>query len=95
MSLDHNKIVEIARLAMLEILPEDIESYATQLSRMHELINKLDQFDTDSIEPMTHPLDMVQRLRPDQVSETDQRELFQSIAPAVSDGLYLVPKVIE
>lgn len=47
------------------------------------------------MEPMAHPLDAVQKLRPDVVTETNQRDAFQAIAPATEDGLYLVPKVIE
>ena len=51
--------------------------------------------DTEGVEPMAHPQHMAQRLRPDEVTETDQREKFQRIAPLIEDGLYLVPKVIE
>ena len=59
------------------------------------LIDEMRQVATSGIEPMAHPLDAVQRLRPDAVTETDRRELYQSVAPAVEGGLYLVPKVIE
>lgn len=55
----------------------------------------MDEVDTRSVEPLAHPLDLSARLRPDQVTESDQRDLFQSIAPEVERGLYLVPKVIE
>jgi aspartyl-tRNA(Asn)/glutamyl-tRNA(Gln) amidotransferase subunit C len=95
MSLDHKKVHDIAHLARLEIKPEDVEGYASQLSRILNFVDQLNQINTESIEPMAHPLDMAQRLRPDLVSEANQRDRFQELAPAVSDGLYLVPKVIE
>jgi aspartyl-tRNA(Asn)/glutamyl-tRNA(Gln) amidotransferase subunit C len=59
------------------------------------LIDQLQAADTAGVEPMAHPLDAVQRLRADVVSEPDQRTALQAIAPAVADGLFLVPKVIE
>ena len=66
-----------------------------QLNRVLGLIDEMRAVDTAGCEPMAHALDVVQRLRPDAVTETDQHELFQSVAPAVEEGLYLVPKVIE
>jgi aspartyl-tRNA(Asn)/glutamyl-tRNA(Gln) amidotransferase subunit C len=79
----------------LSLPPEKVESYARQLSNILELVGQLSSAGTDQVPPMAHPLDMVQRLRPDAVSEENRREAFQNIAPAVENGLYLVPKVIE
>ena len=58
-------------------------------------VEQMEQVDVTGVEPMAHPQDMVQSLREDVVTEGDQRERFQSIAPATANGLYLVPKVIE
>lgn len=95
MSLTAQDVIKIAHLARLGIDPQDIESYTHDLSVMLDLMARMSELDTQGIEPMAHPLDQMQRLRPDVVTETDQREHFQAIAPAVEEGLYLVPKVIE
>ncbi|HAS75845.1 MAG TPA: Asp-tRNA(Asn)/Glu-tRNA(Gln) amidotransferase GatCAB subunit C, partial [Marinobacter adhaerens] len=65
------------------------------LGNILDLVDQLAAADTDSVEPMAHPLNAVQRLRADEVTETNQREAFQAIAPATENGLYLVPRVIE
>lgn len=95
MSLTSDQIRQVAHLARLELKPEQVQPYATQLSNIFEMVNKLTSASTDGVAPMAHPLEMTQRLRPDAVTETDQRERFQAQAPAVKHGLYLVPKVIE
>lgn len=95
MSLTSDQIRQVAHLARLELKPEQVQPYATQLSNIFEMVNKLTSARTDGVVPMAHPLEMTQRLRPDAVTETDQRERFQAQAPAVKHGLYLVPKVIE
>jgi len=95
MSLTANDVNKIAYLARLGIDTQDIESYAKDLSGMLDLVAQMSTVNTDDVAPMAHPLDQAQRLRPDQVSETSQREAFQAIAPQVEAGLYLVPKVIE
>lgn len=95
MSLTSDQIRQVAHLARLELKPEQVQPYATQLSNIFEMVNKLTSARTDEVAPMAHPLEMTQRLRPDAVTETDQRERFQAQAPAVKHGLYLVPKVIE
>ncbi|MGH8399606.1 MAG: Asp-tRNA(Asn)/Glu-tRNA(Gln) amidotransferase subunit GatC, partial [Gammaproteobacteria bacterium] len=79
----------------LSISDQDIPVYARTLSNILEFVAQLERAKTDGVAPMAHPLEMSQRLRPDQVSETDQRELYQQNAPQVEAGLYLVPKVIE
>ena len=89
---DVRKVARLARLAMNEA---EIESARTQLSGIFELIAEMQAVDTKGIEPMSHAQDVSQRLREDVVSEANQRELFQSIAPQVEAGLYLVPQVIE
>lgn len=95
MSLTADDVNKIAHLARLGIDKQDVESYTKDLSGMLELMARMGELDTGGVEPMAHPLDQVQRLRPDVVTETNQRDHFQAIAPKVEDGLYLVPKVIE
>ena len=95
MALDRDDVQNIAHLARLAIGEEDIPEYARNLSNIIDFVEQMGTVDTADVAPMAHPLDMVQRLREDQVSETDQREHFQKIAPSVEAGLYLVPKVIE
>ncbi len=88
-------VKNIATLARIQIDHQDIDGYARDLSGILDLVEQLNSAATDGITPMAHPLDRSQRLRPDRVTETNQRELFQSQAPQVESGLYLVPKVIE
>ncbi|MCB1734086.1 MAG: Asp-tRNA(Asn)/Glu-tRNA(Gln) amidotransferase subunit GatC [Gammaproteobacteria bacterium] len=95
MSLDANDVNKIAHLARLRIEEADVPGYAAQLSEILDLVEQMNAVDTRDVPPMAHPLDAVQRLRPDVVSETDQRDHFQTIAPQTEAGLYLVPKVIE
>jgi len=95
MSLTADDVNKIAYLARLGIDNQDIKSYAKDLSGMLELVAEMSNVNTDDVAPMAHPLDQEQRLRADQVTETNQREAFQAIAPQVEAGLYLVPQVIE
>jgi aspartyl-tRNA(Asn)/glutamyl-tRNA(Gln) amidotransferase subunit C len=95
MSLTAHDVTKIAHLARLGIDNQDIGSYAEDLSGMLDLMTSMSGLDTRGVEPMAHPLDQVQRLRADVVTEHNQRGHFQAIAPQVEDGLYLVPKVIE
>ena len=95
MSLDNEDIQKIAWLARLQIEEADSPKYAAELSQVLDLVDQLNQINTDDVVPMAHPTDAVQRLRADEVTEEDQREKFQSIAPLAESGLYLVPKVIE
>ena len=94
-SLDADTVRGIAYLARLHVADEELPGYVGELSRILELVERMDAVPTGDVEPMAHPLDQTQRLRADVVTEDDQRELFQAAAPAVRDGLYLVPKVIE
>ncbi|TPW14156.1 MAG: aspartyl-tRNA(Asn)/glutamyl-tRNA (Gln) amidotransferase subunit C, partial [Halothiobacillaceae bacterium] len=89
------EVDKIARLAKLVVAEEDKPNYMQGLSNILSLVEQLNQVNTEGVVPMAHPFDAGQRLRADEVTEGDQRELFQSIAPAVENGLYLVPKVIE
>ncbi|HLF95890.1 MAG TPA: Asp-tRNA(Asn)/Glu-tRNA(Gln) amidotransferase subunit GatC [Methylococcaceae bacterium] len=93
--LNAEDVNKIAWLARLKIDADKAESYARDLSGILDFVAQMNAVDTAGIEPLAHPLDQTQRLRPDRVTEPDQRELFQSIAPQVDAGLYLVPKVIE
>ena len=89
---DVRKVASLARLAMSET---EIETARSQLSGIFSLIAEMQAVDTAGIEPMSHAQDVSQRLREDVVTESNQRELFQSVAPQVEAGLYLVPQVIE
>lgn len=93
--MDPSEIEKLAHLARLKIRPEDLDEVARRLSNVLALVDQLQAADTDAVEPMAHPLDAVQRLRADQVTEPDQRAQFLAIAPATENGLYLVPKVID
>ena len=95
MSLDIDDIKAIAKLARLKIDEADVPLYAANLSSILNLVEQMNSVDTEGVVPMSHPLDVVQRLREDVVTEKDQRDEFQKVAPATQDGLYLVPKVIE
>jgi aspartyl-tRNA(Asn)/glutamyl-tRNA(Gln) amidotransferase subunit C len=95
MALDASQVEKIAHLARLGIDAEDIPAYARNLSDILAFVEQLETVDTTSVVPLAHPLDALQRLRADEVTESDQREAFQAVAPQTEAGLYLVPKVIE
>jgi len=95
MTLSINDVKQIASLAYIKVSEDEAQSTLSQLSDIFKLIETMQAVDTSHVEPMSHAQDVVQRLREDEVTETDQRKLCQSIAPQVEDGLYLVPKVIE
>ncbi|PCJ16163.1 MAG: Asp-tRNA(Asn)/Glu-tRNA(Gln) amidotransferase GatCAB subunit C [Gammaproteobacteria bacterium] len=95
MALDASDVKKIAHLARLQIETSKAQDYATDLSNILEFVGQLQAVDTQNIKPMAHPLDATQSLRPDIVTEKNQRAKFQKIAPSTEDGLYLVPKVIE
>jgi aspartyl-tRNA(Asn)/glutamyl-tRNA(Gln) amidotransferase subunit C len=93
LSLD--QIHRIAHLARLELSDAESVAMQQQINDILAMVDAMRAVDTSGVAPMSHPQEVTQRLREDRVTETDQRELFQSLAPAVEDGLYLVPKVIE
>jgi len=95
MSLTKADVQKVARLARLAMSEAEIAAARSQLSGIFDLIAEMQAVDTTGITPMSHAQDVSQRLREDKITETDQRELFQSIAPQVEAGLYLVPQVIE
>ena len=95
MSLDAEQVKKIAHLARIEINEADIPGYADTLSNILDLVDQMAAVNTDDVEPMAHPMDASQRLRADVVTETNNREQFQAVAPKTEDGLYLVPQVIE
>jgi len=95
MALNITDIKRIAHLARIEINEAEAEATLSKLSGILGLIEQMQAVDTTGITPMSHSQDVVQRLRDDVITETNQRELLQSNAPAVAGGLYLVPKVIE
>jgi aspartyl-tRNA(Asn)/glutamyl-tRNA(Gln) amidotransferase subunit C len=95
MPLSPADVQRIARLARIEVSETELGQALDQLNGIFALIAEMQAVDTEGIEPMSHAQDLVLRLRPDQVGSADQRDEFQAIAPAVENGLYLVPKVIE
>ncbi len=88
-------IQKIAHLARLQINDDVAAETAKSITEVLNLVDQLQSADTDGVAPMAHPLDAVQRLRADEVTEGNQRDAFQAIAPATENGLYLVPKVID
>ena len=95
MSLDHDQVRRLARLARLALRPDESAAVLERLNRVLGLIDEMRRVDTAGVEPMAHAQDLTQPLRVDSVTEPDRRELYQSVAPAAAEGLYLVPKVIE
>lgn len=95
MSLTQDQVRRVAQLAQLEIGADETETIREQLDNIFTLIEQLQAVDTHGVEPMSHVLDLVQRLRPDIVTEHDRREDFLAIAPETEAGLFIVPKVIE
>ena len=95
MSIDVDEVKKIAKLACLNVAETDVESYATNLSNILDLVAQMNAVDTEGVTPMSHPFDVEQRLREDEVTELNRRDEFQAIAPKTEDGLYLVPKVLD
>jgi aspartyl-tRNA(Asn)/glutamyl-tRNA(Gln) amidotransferase subunit C len=95
MALDTSDVAKIAHLARLAVDDGELEHFSTELSSILNLVEQMASIDAAGVEPMAHPLHMAQRLRPDQVTEANERERFQRIAPQTEDGLYLVPRVVE
>jgi len=95
MSISQDEVKKIAHLARLSLDEQEVEAFAGSLSQILGLIEQMNAVDTTGIAPMSHPRDATLRLRPDEVTETDQRDKLQANAPAKEDALFLVPKVIE
>jgi len=94
-SLQAEAIEKLCELARLEVTDPEMADFTSKLSRIVDLVDQLQAVDTSATRPLAHPLELPQRLRPDVVTESDERALLQRNAPDVGNGLYLVPKVIE
>lgn len=95
MTLKSDDVRSIAHLARLHIDEADVDRYVDDLSSILALVDDMNQVDSSAVKPLSNPLDASQRLRPDAVTEIDQRDKFQQIAPDVAEGLYRVPRVVE
>ena len=95
MTFDKSEVSKIAELARLEVTDEEIDDIESRITEILLLIDQMQSVDTDSIVPMSHPLDGKQILRSDTVSEENKRDELQKLAPKVENGFFLVPKVIE
>jgi aspartyl-tRNA(Asn)/glutamyl-tRNA(Gln) amidotransferase subunit C len=95
MALSLADVSRISQLARIEVTEAEAQHVLTQMQAIFGLIEELLSVDTRGVDPMSHAQDVMLRLRDDEVTERDQHDLFQSIAPQVEAGLYLVPKVIE
>lgn len=95
MALERSEVEKIAHLARLGLSDADLPRTTETLNNILGLIDRMQAVDTSGVEPLAHPLETTQRLRADVVTESNQRDAYQAIAPAVEDGLYLVPRVIE
>lgn len=93
--MDRQTLDKLTRLSQLRLTPEEEALVLDDLGRIVAMIDEMQAIDTDGVAPLSHPLDMDQRLREDRVTETVDRERFQAVAPATRDGLYLVPRVVE
>ena len=95
MSLTSDDVKRVAKLARLGLTDVETTETLAQLNSILELVDQMQQIDTDGVAPLAHPLELKQTLRADAVSETNQRDKFQTIAPQADAGLYLVPRVVE
>jgi aspartyl-tRNA(Asn)/glutamyl-tRNA(Gln) amidotransferase subunit C len=95
MAIEQDEIEKIAELARIRIADDQIGQVTQRITEILGMVDQLQAVDTSDVEPMANPLDATQRLRADAVTEVNRREDFQAIAPAVENGLYLVPKVID
>ncbi|HAT25894.1 MAG TPA: Asp-tRNA(Asn)/Glu-tRNA(Gln) amidotransferase subunit GatC [Gammaproteobacteria bacterium] len=95
MAFDKSEVEKIAHLARLHISDLEADEVTARIGDILHLIDQMQSVDTDAVEPLAHPLDVVQRLRRDEITEKNRREELQTLAPSSQDGLYLVPKVLE
>jgi aspartyl-tRNA(Asn)/glutamyl-tRNA(Gln) amidotransferase subunit C len=95
MAVEQTEIEKIAELARVRISDAEIGEVTDRISSILDMVSQMQAVDTSAIEPMANPLDALQRLRADKITETDQHAAFQAIAPAVEADLYLVPRVVE
>jgi aspartyl-tRNA(Asn)/glutamyl-tRNA(Gln) amidotransferase subunit C len=95
MTISEQDLARVAELARLRLDPATVTEVTGRIGNILGMIDRMQAVDTRAVSPMAHPLDTVQRLRPDEVTEPDRRADFLAIAPVSEDGLYLVPRVIE
>jgi aspartyl-tRNA(Asn)/glutamyl-tRNA(Gln) amidotransferase subunit C len=95
MSLTSDDVKRVAKLARLGLTEAETTETLTQLNSILGLVDQMQQIDTNGVAPLAHPLELKQTLRADAVTETNQRDKFQAIAPQADQGLYLVPRVVE
>ena len=95
MAIEHADVLRAAHLARLGIDNTDAERYVGDLSRILDMVDALSGIDTKGVKPLAHPLDATQPLRADEAIEPNRRDTYQESAPAVADGYYLVPRVVE
>ena len=95
MQVTEDVVKNVAELAQLELNPEEIKRLLTGMQKILDLAEQMQSIDTEGVDPVSNPLDSTQQLRRDKVTEKNERDLYQSMAPETQDGLYLVPKVIE
>lgn len=95
MEIDRKVVTEIAELAQLQIVDGEIDRVIQKMNEVLELVDEMQAVDTTGVEPMAHPMDANQILRADEVTESDNREQYQEIAPDTENGFYLVPRVVE
>ncbi|WP_053981911.1 Asp-tRNA(Asn)/Glu-tRNA(Gln) amidotransferase subunit GatC [Marinagarivorans algicola] len=93
--MNREDIQQLAKLARLHIADDQVDEVTNRISTVLALVDQLSAVDTEGVAPMAHPLDAVQILRADEITEPNVREQMQAIAPATEDGLFLVPKVID
>ncbi|KNX79633.1 glutamyl-tRNA amidotransferase [Pseudomonas sp. 250J] len=95
MALQRSDVEKIAHLARLGLNEGELPRTTDALNSILGLVDQMQAVDTSGVEPLAHPLETTQRLRPDQVTESNQRDRYQAVAPSTENGLYLVPKVID
>ena len=95
MSLTSDDVRRVAKLARLRLTEAEANATLMQLNSILGLVDQMEQMNTDGVTPLAHPLELTQTLRADQVTETNHRAKYQSVAPHTEDGLYLVPRVVE
>lgn len=93
--MDRSEITRLAELARIEITEATVDEAANSITEVLKLVDQLQAADTEGVAPMAHPMDAIQKLRSDNVTESNHRDAFQAIAPETEAGLYLVPKVID
>lgn len=95
MSLDRNEVEIVAHLARLKVSDDQIPATLASLNSILALVDRMQEIDTAGVEPLANPHDASARMRVDEVTQSNHRDAYQSVAPSTTDGLYLVPKVIE